>query len=417
MSVNQIDVRDHRGPLYASVPIAILLWATGILFLAVKIVPVDVYWISYYAVDYTFGFVRRGLAGEIVSLAPDGYYFDAAIAMRWVSTGVYLVSLAAVMGLVLFRGQRSERKMMLAWLIPVLPFAIPFSLYSARPDLFGAATLVVLGISLTFVKTPRCALACCAAYGCLAAVLGLIHEAIALEFSFGAILAVLVLAGGLTPAVQRRCVLLAIGPGLAIALLVAVFGRHDIGPKLCSVVPHRTMENPLATVTSFPRLMDYVFTAQRSQTDYHDWVCRNVLPIYNYSITGAMKVVAGIGVVPLLTSFVFGLLALAVTVYSIAHFSGVSLSSFLRPLQGRPAWPAFGLVLMIPVFLTGFDWTRWLIIISFNIVIVYILYALGRPELDEKPTNKTVQAFVLLVAALALIPIGTVPGFGGPHMV
>jgi hypothetical protein len=69
------------------------------------------------------------------------------------------------------------------------------------------------------------------------------------------------------------------------------------------------------------------------------------------------------------------------------------------------------------VFLTGFDWTRWLIIISFDIVIVYILYALDRAEIHEKPTKRTFDMFVVVVAAAALVPIGTVPGFGGPLMV
>ena len=65
------------------------------------------------------------------------------------------------------------------------------------------------------------------------------------------VLAIVVLARRLRPSVQRYCVLLAVGPGLASALLIAAIGRHDVGAQLCSTVPHVTMENPLATIKSF----------------------------------------------------------------------------------------------------------------------------------------------------------------------
>ena len=317
--------------------VAILAWSLAILVLAATVVPIDMYWVSYYAVDYTFGFVRRGLAGEIVGLAPGGDYFDAALTMRWLSTGVYLISLVAIIGLLLLRGQRSERKVMLALLILVLPFAIPFSLYSARPDLFGAAALVALSIALTVVRSPRAAIRACGGYGALIALLALMHEAIALEFALGAVLAIVVLARRLRPSVQRGCVLLAVGPGLASALLVAAFGRHDVGAQLCSTVPHGTMENPLATIKSFPTLIEYVVAGQRTQTDYHDWVCRNVLPIYDYSITDAIKVVADIGAVPLLASFILGALALCGTLCAVRYFSGVPLAGFVDLVRGRLA--------------------------------------------------------------------------------
>ncbi|MCW2689410.1 MAG: hypothetical protein JWR37_4300, partial [Mycobacterium sp.] len=58
--------------------------------------------ISYYAADYTFGFVRRGLAGAIVGTVSGESFFDNARAMRWLLTALYLFSLAALV-LVLMR--------------------------------------------------------------------------------------------------------------------------------------------------------------------------------------------------------------------------------------------------------------------------------------------------------------------------
>jgi hypothetical protein len=54
---------------------------------------------------------------------------------------------------------------MVALLIPLLPFGIPFAAYSARPDLFGAAALTVFVVALAFSRSRAFALAWCTAYG------------------------------------------------------------------------------------------------------------------------------------------------------------------------------------------------------------------------------------------------------------
>jgi hypothetical protein len=408
--------RGSARPLrYVGIAVAIAMWSTAVLFFAINIVPIDVYWLSYYAVDYTFGFVRRGLAGELVGLVP-GHYFGAALGLRWLSTATYLGALALVMGVVLFGRRRSERRLMVAMLIPLLPFGIPFAAYSARPDLFGAAALAVFAVALPFARSRPVALAWCTAYGVVIAVLTLVHEAIGLQFALGAVLAIVVL-GGTLGAARRRGVLLAVAPGVLTALVVAAFGRDDIAPQLCSAVPHHTMPNPFATITSLPTLAQYVFGAQQSQTDYHDWVCRNVIPIYDYGVVDAMRIVADIGVVGLTASLVVGAVAFAATIYGLSGVSGVPLRAFVDQLRGSIASVAAGLLLIVPVFLTGFDWTRWLIIVSFDVAIVFTVFAARRPEIDQEPTPKALRLFLFLVVVLALIPIGTVPGFGGPRMI
>jgi hypothetical protein len=401
--------------LYVGIAVAIAIWSAAVLCFAINIVPLDVYWMSYYAVDYTFGFVRRGLAGELVGLIP-GHYFAVSLGLRWLSTAVYVCGLVLVMGVVLFGRRRSERRLMVAMLIPLLPFGIPFAAYSARPDLFGAAALAAFTVALAFARRRSIAIAWCVAYGVVIAVLTLVHEAIGLQFALGAVLAIVVLGGALGTA-RRRGVLLAVMPGAFTAVVVAAFGRHDVASQLCSAVPHHPMPNPLATITSFPTLAQYVVGGQPSQTDYHDWVCRNVMPIYDYGIVDAMRIVAHIGVVGLVMSLAFGAAAFFTTVYGISTLSGVPVRAFIDEFRGRLAWVVAGLLLVVPVFLTGFDWTRWLVVISYDVAIVFLVFAARRPEIEQPPTPKALRLFVCLVVVLALIPIGTVPGFGGPRMI
>jgi hypothetical protein len=274
----------------------------------------------------------------------------------------------------------------------------------------------VFTVALAFARSRVGALAWCAAYGVVIAALTLVHEAIGLQFALGAVLAVVVLGGALETS-RRRGVLLAVMPGVFTAVAVAAFGRHDIASQLCSAVPHHSMPNPLASVTSFPTLAQYVLGGQPSQTDYHDWVCRNVMPIYDYGVVDAMRVVAHIGVVGLVASLAFGAAAFVTTMYGISTLSGVPLRAFIDELRGRIAWVAAGLLLVFPVFLTGFDWTRWLIVVSFDVAVVFLVFAARRPEIEEPASPKALRLFVCLVVILALIPIGTVPGFGGPRMI
>jgi hypothetical protein len=402
-------LRRPRALAYGCVAVGILVWTSIIVYAAAAVLPVDIYLSSYYVADYTFGFVRRGLAGAIVGTVSGENFFDNARMVRWLITGVYVLSLAGLVRALLGK-PRSERKTMLALLIPALPFGVPYAVYSARPELLGAAALVGLSLSLTVVTSRQWASACCGAYGLLVAVLVFMHEGIVFEFALGAILAILVLAQDLTPQLQRLCVALALCPGLAAALAVVAFARHDVSERLCSIVPHVLVENPFGGVTSLPQLIDNIASGG-AMIDYHDWVCGWYVGTYDYSFVDGVKEVAAIGLPGLLASFLLGLSVIAVSIGAISYFSGVRFGSFVGRI-GRNgfAWPALGLVLMIPVFMTGIDWTRWLLVVGFNIAIVYILYVRDRPEITDTPTPRTRRSFVLVVLGFALIPLGLVPG-------
>jgi hypothetical protein len=70
LSIKVSQRGSARPLLYVGIAVAIAMW-------------------SYYAVDYSFGFVRRGLASELVGLVP-GHYFEAALGLRRLSTETYL---------------------------------------------------------------------------------------------------------------------------------------------------------------------------------------------------------------------------------------------------------------------------------------------------------------------------------------
>lgn len=393
----------------------IAAWSLTVLWCAVAVVPLDVYWMSYYAADYAHGFVRRGLAGEVAGLIP-GHYFGVTLGLRWLSTVAFLSGLVTLAWLVLGRRPWSERRMLVALLIPLLPFGVPFAAYSARPDLFGGAALAFFAAALSFARSGAAATACCAAYGVTTAALTLVHEAVGLQFALGAVLVIVVVGGPLRTA-PGRGVLLAVLPGAGTAIGVAVFGRHDVAAQLCSAVPHHTLPNPFATVTSPGTLLRFVIDGRPRQTDYHDWVCRNVLPSFDHSIVDAIHSVGHIGPVGLTMSFVFGAAAVAVTLWGVSAVSGVPVRAFTEALRGRAAWVLVGLALIVPVFLTGYDWTRWLTIVAFDVGVAFLPFAARRPEIDQDLSPKALRAFRFLAVGLALIPIGAVPGFGGPLMV
>ncbi len=71
---------------------------------------------------------------------------------------------------------------------------------------------------------------------------------------------------------------------------------------------------------------------------------------------------------------------------------------------------------MVPLFMTAVDWTRWWVLITFNVAVVCILYTITRPEIDQPTTRRHVRIFLCVVAGLAVIPpTGAALHIGGPN--
>jgi hypothetical protein len=377
--------------------------------IAARFVP-DGYWYSYFSVDYSQGFIQRGLAGEIVNLFPDERYFGALAGLRWTLTVLFTLGLAAVAWFIALWAGRSDRRWLLALVIPVLPFGFAFGVFSARTDLLGAAALAVFAVAVTMVTTRRATVVISAVYGLVTAILTLIHEATVFLFGLGTIVALVVLAGTRGTSALRACAALALGPGIVTALAVSLFGARGKSAALCEVVRHGAVNHPLAGNPTPGELL----RGFRYDVDYHEWMCRAILPLFDQSFGDALGFVANSGFVALLGSTIYGIVVLAVSMYAIAEVSGVPIARFRDALSARRAAVAVGLVLILPVFLTGVDWIRWWVTIAFDLGIVFLLFAARRPEIDQPPTRRSVRVLTVLAIGLAVLPTGIIPGFGSP---
>jgi hypothetical protein len=344
----------------------------------------------HYVINYRFGFVRRGLAGELISLFPDKQYFTAAYLVLWASITVWLV---AMTWLSISTGARSERRITLSLVVPVLPFAFSYAAYNPDPDLFGMTILLAFCISLTRTDAPRSRMILAGAYGMATAVLALIHEAIPFEFALGAILAIIILAKDATRWAQRIYAAWAVGPGVVAVLLIAAPGRRDISGQLCSQVPHGMVPDPWA-VSSTP------------------WVCKNLTPALDVDMVNAVHMVGHFGFFWLSESFIIGLLFCSGTIWLIRYCSGAPIGAFVSEIKDNLIMPALASVLLVVLFMVAVDWTRWWTLISFDVSIVYILHAITRPEIEQPPTRRHALVFVCVVLVLAVIPTGCVNNVG-----
>ncbi len=403
------SVSRPRRRFYTAIGLMIALWAAGLTAIALTFIP-DLYWFSYYAVDYRMGFVRRGLAGELTKLFGEDRYFSGLAMLRWAPTILYSGGLALVAWVVAKRSGVSERRIMLALLIPVLPFGFAFALFSARPDLFGAAALLAFAAALKCSDSDRSVVIASTAYGFVTAVFTLTHEATPLLFALGTLLAIAVLARHRPERTLRLCAALALLPGLFTGFAVAIFGRRGISGELCRTTPYGTVNWPASGKPSVGEIL----RGYRFEIEYHDWICRNIAPLYDQGFGEAARFVADIGPLLLTAATVIGFALFTITILAISHVSGVPFSRMRALLRGRMLWIAFGIVCVIPIFVTGVDWIRWWVAIAFDIGIVFLLFVSGEPEVDEPPNRRTLTIFAVGVGLLALFPLGVLPGFGAP---
>jgi hypothetical protein len=403
---------DKRARVYILVSLWVVVWAMVHLYLVTAVFSNALLWLSYYVVDYDLGFVRRGLAGELIHIFPFADYFTAAYAVLWGSTVVWLIALAVLIWRILSTGRWSARRIMLALVVPVLPFAFSYAVYSPHPELFGMTALLAFGVFLTRVRTPRSRMILSALYGITIAVLALMHEAIPLEFAFGATLAIIVLSKDATRRAQRICAVLAVGPGIVVVLLVAALGRRDVGSQLCTRIPHGMVDRLWPPYATPQYILDYIVGRVERRSDYHDWMCANLTPMIDVDVPTALKLVVNWGFVSLFCAFILGLLYFVGSTWMIRYCSGVPVSAFLNEFRNNLVSPVLALALAIPLFVTAVDWTRWWVLITFDVGIVYILYAIYRPEIEQTPSRRNVLVFVWVVILLAVIPTGAANNVG-----
>jgi len=360
-----VDTRHRLG--YTLVALFLVLWLVFSLAYTIVTQP-QAWWFSYFSVDYRRGFIRRGLAGEILDLFPADLYFTGVWTLRWLVTALFIIGLTAVAWTVLVRFGRSERRLMLALLIPVLPFGFGAAITAPQTDLLGGAALAIFAVGLASIniKGGKPILFASACYGFITAVLTLIHEAIPFLYALGAVLTIVVLGINSPIKIQRLSALLAVAPGLAVAMAIRLLGRRGISSQLCELVPHQVVkwyQPPIGKKPSDQIPVGYV--------DYHNFLCRNIIPSFDATPADSARSVVGVGATPLIMSTMLGIVVFAVTVLAINRISGVPFKRFCHVLTGeRLVWVTLAAVLLLAVFVSTLDWSRWWMRISLDVGIV-----------------------------------------------
>lgn len=381
----------------------------GLTAIASTLIP-DLYWFSYYSIDYRQGFVRRGLAGHLVTLFPPEQYFSGLKLLRWLPTIVYILGLVILTWGVAIKSGRSERRVLMALLIPLLPFGFTFALFSARPDLLGAFAFIIFATVLRFTDSDRSAVLASLGYGSFVAVIAFAHEATPFLFGLGVLTGLAVLGAPRRRKVLRSCAWLALSPGLLASVVIAAFGRRGISQELCSSIPRGTVNWP----ASGDPTLSQILAGFRFDVDYHDWICRNIVPFYDQSVGDAVSFVADIGPVLLAAATAIGVALFAISLFAISHVSGVPASRMTGVLRTYTSWIIVGAALFVPIFMTGVDWIRWWETIALDLGVVFLLYASGQPEADQPVSHRALITFAIGATLLALFPVGILPGFGAP---
>lgn len=407
--LNYLPLPSRQTKIYAAVAVGLVIWGVGYVLVLSQVIATAIYWLTYYAVDYSAGFVRRGLAGQLVTIFPAEYYFPVSYALMWGSFVVYCIGLGVVMWQILYRGRRAERRLMIALLIPVLPFALTFAVFGPRPELYAAGALLIFATALSRCQASRGTLLCAAGFGIVLAVLALFHEAIPLEFALGAVLAIAVLGPKLTAVTRSLCMALAVTPGLISTAVVVAFGRRDATAELCARVPHGMVRDPWKVPSD--RTLDYLLGRYESVSDYHDWVCERVIPYFGASFSAGVHSVINLGLPAIIGSFLHGLFVCAGTLWLLQFFTRVRGREFVANIGGGVLAPIVAASLMVPIFASGVDWIRWWTIILINIAGVFLLFAARRDEIETAVAQRDRKWFLIVVVTLAIIPLSATAGY------
>ena len=104
-------------------------------------------------------------------------------------------------------------------------------------------------------------------------------------------------------------------------------------------------------------------------------------------------------------STIIGIVVFTLTMLVIRGISSVPLGPFRQAVQGRLSWVILAALLLLPVYATSADWARWWIAISFDVGVVYLLYASRQPESTRSATRRTRVWFAVAIVFLALSPV------------
>lgn len=292
---------------------------------------------SLWYVTYQFGFVRRGLAGEMVrvlGVTPSLRAIDLAqnlIALLMLATATALVVLLC------------RRRTVIAYAAAALLVIAPFSFDSVggqrRPDLFGYLVLAGVGIWAATGR-PR-AVTLGAVGGALLAVAALVSEASPLIVGPWLVLVVLAVIRARPRARGEAAVALTLGtvPSLLTLAVLTSAGRADT--TTVALLEQAAPPEIRGHGTVFAYLGDTVRSSfERVMSRPNQWL-----------------------------SILVGAVFVALFLYcarGCAPYARATFRWLLPATRGRRAWIAVTAGAAVVLFALGFDWLRWITSIGFS---------------------------------------------------
>ncbi|GAA4400183.1 membrane protein [Tsukamurella soli] len=376
--------------IWIALPIWVIIWLSARL--AVPPGPTE---FGYWVVDYRFGFVRRGMAGEIAdALGPHGYAI-----LPWVCIAVFLAAIAAMARAIFtYRGVDPAVRNGLAIVFILLPCSTLYGLMNARPELLGAALSITSTLILRRTQTYSRALVTSAGIGIVTLFLTLVHEAIALEFSLGFVLSFTVWAVRHDQSYRRLLGLLSAAclPGILVALYFsATAGATRVAERFCAIGPAGRWRTPMLPGGS---------------GDLRVWTCRLSTQSLDLNASQAVQIVwTDRGWIALGGSL--GIVALAVVVFALRSTDATRVPwDSIRPRHWVLASAAAALYL--PVFATTVDTTRWFVLIAFDVAVGYVSAFLitGAEAGHTVPSApRFVRIAILVLLVFPPLPASVVP--------
>ena len=322
---------------------------------------------SYWFVNYSHGFVRRGLGGEL---------FGDHVRLAVIASA--LVPLAAlVTSLELLVRRMTAPAVSMAVLLACSPFVVDELVLHRRPDQFGLAVLIAVGIACVYARRTLAPIL--AALGVTLAALVFIHEGALLFFGIFAVPMIFATVDR-TLSERARLSALVVGPAIAAALAVLTLGAVDAGTTVALA-----NDSGMPGVTVFPFLDD--------------------------SPLDSVHYLADQGLAAHLTQLTIGGVLVASQVLWIRQWVG---TEWLDRFVSLPAIYRAGLAALVAVpvvftFATGVDWMRWFSVFGTSALVAVSFAILAR---RDAPQPRVRISLVQIVAAFYLASLSPVPEIG-----
>ena len=325
---------------------------------------------SYWFVDYRYGFIRRGLGGQITGQA------DVAVqAAVYACALVPVVALLIVLELLVRR--RTTSAGILALLIACSPLGIAELALYRRPDQFGLVLVVLVGIACVYLSRaliPVLAIAAIALAGMV-----FVHEGTLLLW--GAAIPALIFATLDRPVHVRAWLAAAtIVPAVLAAAFVVIFGAVD-AETAATLREDAALNGPTV----------FAFLTER--------------------ITGSIDYVLAVGADKHLAQLTVGSLIVFAHVMWVWRWVGTDWLGQLQSLSlgWRAGLAVATIAPVVVVFSTGIDWMRWFSVYT-TAGLVVVAFALVAYQRATPQTTGPVELSWLQVAAclyfVSLTPVG-----------